>query len=108
MGKKEECCGGGKVSAAQIFRALSCQTRVCIVKELGRFPERCVCELVGCCGMGWSTVSHHLSVLKNAGIVVDEKRGQQVFYRIVLPCVSQFIECLEAEACSVEGKGRSA
>ena len=58
--------------------------------------ERCVCDLVASVGSGWSTVSRHLSVLKEAGIVTDEKRGLQVFYRLALPCVPSFMSCLDA------------
>lgn len=84
---------------ASIFRALSAEARICIIKELSSGEEICVQELVGCCGLGWSTVSHHLSILREAGIVTDEKRGQQVFYRLALPCVTHFIRCLERPSC---------
>jgi ArsR family transcriptional regulator len=40
-----------------------------------------------------STVSKHLSVLKAAGIVADEKRGMQVYYTLKMPCVLRFFEC---------------
>ena len=89
-------------SASKVFRALANDARLCIVKELTAKKEICVHDLVGCCGLGWSTVSHHLSVLREAGIVTDEKRGQQVFYRLVLPCVTQFISCLEKPASHPE------
>ena len=78
----------------KVFRALGHPARVAVVKRLAG-EECCVCELVEAAGLGWSTVSRHLSVLKEAGIVADEKRGLQVFYRLTLPCVTQFIECLE-------------
>lgn len=78
-----------------VFKALASEARLRIVQHLGSGGERCVCELVACCGLGWSTVSHHLAVLREAGIVQDRKSGQQVFYRLVLPCVVRFIECLE-------------
>jgi len=42
-----------------------------------------------------STVSRHLSVLKNAGIVQDEKRGNQVFYRLRVRCILGFFDCFE-------------
>jgi len=85
--------------AEMIFKALANRARLCIVRELSGSEEKCVCDLVGCCGLGWSTVSHHLAVLKRAGIVADEKRGQHVFYRLSLSCVSDFLECLEQPNC---------
>ena len=86
----------------RIFGALGSDARLCIVRRLGEEDEICVCDLVGCCGLGWSTVSHHLSVLKEAGIVNDEKRGQQVYYRLALTCVTDFIRCLESGECPVD------
>ncbi len=86
----------------QIFHALASEARLCILKELSVVDEKCVCDLVGCCGLGWSTVSHHLSILREAGIIADEKRGQQVFYRLILPCVIEFIECLEKPNCQAK------
>ncbi len=69
-------------------------TRLFIVDELFK-GERCVCELTEMVGADISTVSKHLSILKNAGIVKDEKRGQQVFYRLLCPCVLEFFGCVE-------------
>lgn len=78
----------------EVFKALGHPARVGIVRRLSE-GERCVCDLVEAVGLGWSTVSRHLSVLRAAGIVADEKRGLQVFYRLTLPCVGRFIACLD-------------
>lgn len=58
--------------------------------------EHCVCELDEPVGSSWPTVSRHLSVLKEAGVVSDEKRGLQVFYKLALPSVPSFMDCLDA------------
>lgn len=79
---------------AEVFKALGHPGRVVIVRELSS-GEKCVCDLVQAVGLGWSTVSRHLSVLKAAGVISDDKRGLQVFYRLQLPCVARFIGCLE-------------
>lgn len=79
---------------AEIIRAMGHPTRLFMVDELSR-GERCVCELTEMVGADVSTVSKHLSVLKNAGIVADEKRGSQVFYTLVMPCVLNFFSCVE-------------
>jgi DNA-binding transcriptional ArsR family regulator len=71
---------------AGVFKALGHPARVRMVRELGG-GEKCVCDLVAAAGLGWSTVSRHLSVLREAGVVTDEKRGKQVIYRMALPCV---------------------
>jgi ArsR family transcriptional regulator len=79
---------------AEIVKALAHPTRLFIVNELSK-GERCVCELREKIGADLSTVSKHLSVLKNAGIVEDDKRGLQVFYRLRVPCIMNFFGCVE-------------
>ena len=80
---------------AAIIKALGHPTRLFIVDQL-ESGKRCVCELTKLIGADMSTVSKHLSVLKAAGIVRDEKVGQQVFYRLKVPCVLKFFGCVEA------------
>lgn len=78
---------------AKVHKALAHPTRLFIVEELSR-EERCVCELTEMIGVEMPTVSRHLSVLKAAGILDDEKRGTQVFYRLRTPCVMNFFRCV--------------
>jgi len=80
---------------AEIVKALAHPTRLFIVNELSK-GERCVCELRDEIGADMSTVSKHLSVLKNAGVVEDDKRGLQVFYRLCCPCILNFFGCVES------------
>ena len=80
---------------ARIIKALAHPTRLFIVDELSR-GERCVCELKDMIGVEMPTVSRHLSVLRNAGILADDKRGLQVFYSLRVPCVLNFFKCVEA------------
>lgn len=79
---------------ARILKALAHPTRLFIVDELSR-AERCVCELAEMIGADVSTVSRHLSILKNAGILQDEKRGLQVFYNLKISCLPGFFGCIE-------------
>lgn len=79
---------------AEILKALAHPTRLLFVEELGK-GERCVCELQRMTGLDMSTVSKHLSLLKTAGIVADEKRGNQVFYTLQTPCILNVFECVE-------------
>jgi ArsR family transcriptional regulator len=92
-----EVMENASLRTAEVFKALGHPARLEIVKSLFA-GERCVCELVGIAGLGWSSVSRHLAVLKAAGVLADEKRGMQVFYRLCLPCVAGFIQCLEGGA----------
>ncbi len=79
---------------ARVIKALSHPSRLFIVDELSR-GERCVCELTELIGADTSTVSKHLSILRNAGIIRDDKRGTQVFYQLTMPCVLRFLDCVE-------------
>ena len=86
----------GTVKArAAVYKALGHPTRLFIVEELSR-GERCVCELTAMVGADVSTVSKHLSVLRGVGLVEDEKRGAQVFYRLLVPCVLTSFSCIDA------------
>ena len=80
---------------ARILKALAHPTRLFIVDELAR-GERSVRDLTDMIGVEMPTVSRHLSVLRDAGILADDKRGLQVFYRLRVPCVLNFFECVEA------------
>ncbi len=81
---------------ARVFKALAHPSRLLIVDELMQ-AERCVCELTARVGSDMSTVSKHLSVLKAAGVVEDERRGSQVWYRLRMKCVTRFFGCVENE-----------
>jgi ArsR family transcriptional regulator len=80
---------------AAVYKALGHPTRLFLVEELSR-GERCVCELTAMVGADVSTVSKHLSVLRGVGLVDDEKRGAQVFYRLLVPCVLTSFGCIDA------------
>ncbi|MGO8749459.1 MAG: ArsR/SmtB family transcription factor [Thermoguttaceae bacterium] len=81
---------------ARIIKAMAHPTRLFIVDELAKNGERCVCELTEMVGVDMSTVSRHLSILKGAGIVEDDKRGAQVYYRLRIKCVLNFFGCVES------------
>ncbi|MFP4168243.1 MAG: ArsR/SmtB family transcription factor [Desulfonatronovibrionaceae bacterium] len=79
---------------AKIMKALGHPTRLFIVDTLSR-QNRCVCELTEMIGADISTVSKHLSVLREAGVVTSEKRGTEVHYRLAAPCAADFFKCLD-------------
>ena len=65
----------------RLLAALADPARLAIVRELAG-TETCACDLTDCCGVAQPTVSHHLRVLREAGIVTSERRGQNIFYRL--------------------------
>jgi len=89
---------------AAIIKSLAHPARLLIVDELSTAGERCVCELTDMIGSDMSTVSRHLAVLKGAGLIEDEKRGQMVFYRLRVKCILGFFDCVESViACNAAG-----
>jgi ArsR family transcriptional regulator len=83
------------VERAKVIKAMAHPVRLFIVDELSR-GELCVNEITEMVGLDMSTISKHLSVLKNVGIVFDEKRGLHVYYKLKMPCVMNFFSCVEA------------
>ena len=79
---------------AQVLKALAHPTRLFLVEKLSH-GARCVCELTEMVGADMSTVSKHLAILRSAGILQDEKRANQVYYRLRCPCVTDFFGCVE-------------
>jgi len=81
---------------AEIIKALAHPTRLAVVDELADKGDRSVSELAELVNGEMSTVSRHLAVLKNAGILEDERRGNTVFYRLRVPCIVNFFGCVES------------
>ena len=79
---------------AEVLKALAHPTRLFILEELAEAPH-CVCELTEMVGADISTVSKHLAVLKNAGLVGSEKKGKQVWYHLRMRCALNFLDCVE-------------
>lgn len=80
---------------ANVLKALGHPTRLWMAEQLAD-GEKCVCELAEFIDADFSTISKHLSVLKQAGVVADEKRGKQVYYRLRVPCLLKYLPCVEA------------
>lgn len=80
---------------ANVLKALGHPTRLWMAEQLAG-GEKCVCELAENIDADFSTISKHLTVLKQAGVVIDDKRGKQVYYRLKVPCILNFLPCVEA------------
>ena len=89
------CCApvlSGRLEAAQaaqlaaIFRALGDPGRLRLLSFLAAQPggEACVCHLTGPLGLSQPTVSHHLKVLTDAGLLERERRATWIYYRLRL------------------------
>jgi DNA-binding transcriptional ArsR family regulator len=85
---------------AKIIKALAHPSRLMMVDALVD-GEKCVCELTELVGSDMSTVSKHLTLMREAGIVEDRKVGQQVFYSLRCPCIVSFFGCVETVMKSI-------
>ena len=72
-------------SLAQVFKALGDPVRIRLVSLIGAHQggEVCVCDLTTAFDLTQPTISHHLKVLRSAGIIDSERRGTWVYYRLV-------------------------
>lgn len=87
----------------KVLKALAHPARLKLVDLLAEYDEVCVCELTEAIGMDMSTVSRHLTQLKNAGIVESDKRGQMVFYSLRVKCLKSLFGCIESVVkCNVD------
>jgi ArsR family transcriptional regulator, arsenate/arsenite/antimonite-responsive transcriptional repressor len=68
---------------AATFKALGDPTRVAIVNRLACCDECCVCDLTDSFALSQPTISHHLRILRDAGLVEAERRGTWAYYRLV-------------------------
>ncbi len=85
---------GRMTARAQILKALAHPTRLFIVERLAE-QEHCVCHLTEMIGADTSTVSKHLSVLKNAGLLRSRKHGTIVYYSLSDACVLTATACVD-------------
>jgi ArsR family transcriptional regulator, arsenate/arsenite/antimonite-responsive transcriptional repressor len=68
---------------AATFKALADPTRVAIVNCLSAADEVCVCNLTATFDLSQPTISHHLKILREAGLVESTRRGTWAYYRLV-------------------------
>lgn len=82
------------VARAAVFKAMGHPSRIFILENLQK-KSHCVCELAELVGADMSTVSKHLTVLKNAGIVQDRKEGTTVYYSLSCSCLGDMLNSAE-------------
>src|SRR5206468_7042187 len=96
------CCGpatpplpeAARDELAARFKALADPTRVAIVNRLAAADEVCVCDLNAAFDLSQPTISHHLKILREAGLVESSRRGTWAYYRLVPEAVQQLRQTL--------------
>ena len=91
------CCGSDAppldpADAAQLaerFRVLADPTRVAILNRLSGAGELCVCDLTSTFDLSQPTISHHLKILRDAGLVRARRRGTWAHYRLIPEAVNE-------------------
>lgn len=78
------------IELSELLKAIQHPARLCILCQLDRYGEVQVSDLVNCMDMSQSSVSQHLSKLRDRGIVAATKRGKAVYYSIKDPRVHQW------------------
>jgi ArsR family transcriptional regulator len=100
------CCGpdvaplsdASRKELAARFKALADPTRVAIVNRLAATEECCVCDLTGAFELSQPTISHHLRLLREAGLVEASRRGTWAYYRLIPEAVAELRGALGAAA----------
>lgn len=87
-----------KDRSVAIFKALSHPLRLEVVRRLGH-GEECACKIAQWFDSDRTTVSKHLAVLKDAGVLKDRREGQWIFYSVALCCVLDMVECVDSGRC---------
>ena len=80
----------------RFFAALGDPTRLAIVRELAGADQVCACDFTSCCDVRQPTVSHHLRVLREAGLITGDRRGTWIYYRLA-PGASDRLRSFAAE-----------
>jgi ArsR family transcriptional regulator len=109
----ESCCGPGSApiddgqasDLASLFKAMGDPVRVKMYAALAQHPghEICACDFVGLAGKSQPTVSHHLKILREAGLVSGERRGTWIWYSVVPERLAELRRAFDLEAVLADG-----
>jgi len=100
------CCGPdvpvldatAAAELALVFKALADPTRVSIVNRLASLSEACVCDLTSAFDLSQPTISHHLKLLRDAGLIESERRGTWAYYRLVPEAIERLRAAFAADS----------
>jgi ArsR family transcriptional regulator len=79
----------------KVFKALADKNRLRILKML-QYKKMCVCELSAALGITRPSVSRHLSLMKDAGLVQDERNGQWIDYSLCKDTINEYASVIQS------------
>lgn len=99
---REPLSAQGATELAGMLKALADPVRLRLLSVVASHTggEACVCDISVGITVGQPTVSHHLKVLRNAGLLASERRGSWVYYRVIPEALQQLSTLLGAESLS--------
>ncbi|KOU13708.1 ArsR family transcriptional regulator [Streptomyces sp. WM6372] len=94
---------GAAAELSRMFKALSDPIRLRLLSLIASYEggEACVCDLIGPFDVSQPTISHHLKVLREAGLVGSERRGTWVYYWVLPETLARLSALLEVPAAPV-------
>lgn len=97
---REPLGANAAAEAAGMLKALSDPVRLRLLSVVASHAggEACVCDISTDITVSQPTVSHHLKVLRNAGLLASERRGSWVYYRVVPEALQRLSTLLEADS----------
>ena len=100
---KEPLTSGEAEDLARAFKALGDPVRLRLLSLIASAPEGevCVCELIGPFEVAGPTISHHLKVLRQAGLIAGDRRGTWIYYRIEPEALAQLSTLLATSTATV-------
>ncbi len=87
--------------AAVMLKAVAHPVRLALIELLDYGKRRSVTELFELLGMEQAVVSHHLSILRDRGVLRQEREGKHVFYSLKHPRLIEIVRCVR-DCCMVE------
>ncbi|MCX2730456.1 metalloregulator ArsR/SmtB family transcription factor [Saccharopolyspora sp. NFXS83] len=112
MSNQELCCSpmlreplsaDRSVELARVFKAIGEPVRLRLLSLIASHAggEACVCDLTGAFELSGPTISHHLKVLREAGVIEGERRGTWIYYRVRAEALAALSDVLAPTASDV-------
>ncbi|MGH3550868.1 MAG: ArsR/SmtB family transcription factor [Pseudonocardiaceae bacterium] len=95
------------VTLAHLFKAMGDPVRLRLLSLIASHEggEACVCDLIGVFDLTGATISHHLKVLREAGLITGDRRGTWIYYRVQPDALQRLSDVLVPSAIDAPAVG---